>query len=344
MRTHTLHSSSSKPLQLLKVVWNPQLSQGLLAFISVVIFIVTLGYAWPVFFNEGSALMKNLEHRELVDAVDDAAIEAAMVAALYGEQRDEAVHIDTHDPTQTLELIHLADKVFATLCLVLAAFVPFLARWRPATAWLYLIPALWVLLNGVAATLNGGKAHAALSIPAHATRFILPVALALLLWRPSATGSRSTANWLLRIACALTFGTHGFEALQHHPAFQDLIYSFGMIIGVDFSTQVIHLLLYCIGTMDMLLALSVLLVHSPAVLRWMTFWGLLTAFSRPLTISWLAWPEFAIRLANGICPWLVLAIGMSALISRGKQSEKSSAQSPERLAFRERHPIERAHP
>ena len=319
------HANFAGSPRLLEAIWSPQLSQGLLAFIGAVVFISIIGNAWPIFFNEGSALMKNMEQRELVDSVDDASVETAMIEALYGEQTADPIQLDTHDPTQTLEAIYLADKVTAIACLVLAALLPFLCRWRPGLAWLYLIPAIWLILNATAATLNGGKAHAELSVPAHATRFLLPIALALLLWRPEASRIRSTANWLLRIACALTFGTHGFEALRHHPHFQDMIYIFGMHVGIDFSTQVIHILLYCIGIMDILLALSVLLVHSPVLLRWMAFWGLMTAFMRPFTMSWLAWPELAIRLANGIAPWLILAIGLSALIPMGKQPEKRSA-------------------
>ena len=316
-------SSNSRSSQLLDSVWNPQLSGRLLAFISAVIFITVLGYAWPVFFNEGSALGQNLEQRELVDAVDDAAVEAAMAAALYGEQHAEA-EIEPRDPTRTLECLSHADRITSIFCLALAALLPFLSRRRPTLAWLYMVPALWLILNSVADTLNGGKTHAELSIPAHATRFILPVVLAMLIWRPSA--SRSTANWLLRIACASTFASHGMEALLLNPSFQDLIYSFAALFGVKASSEVSHMLLRCIGTMDILLALGVLLVHNPGMLRWMAFWGLITAFARPLTISWLAWPELAIRLANVTCPWLIIAIGMPALIPRGKQTEKISAQ------------------
>lgn len=328
MATQSSDASTSKLSQPLKAAWSPQLSQHLLAFVSVIIFISVLGNAWPVFFNEGSPLAKNLEQRVLVDAVGDDAIEAAMIAALYGEEPVEETKIETYDPEQTLEFLRLADKITAILCLLLAASIPFLVRWRSATAWLYVIPALWLLLNAIAAHLNGGKAFAELSVPAHATRFTLPIALALLLWRPDATGSRNAANWLLRIACALTFGFHGFEAFRHHPAFQDLIYTFGTMIGVNFSTEVIHTLLQCIGIMDFLLALSVLLIHSPAILRWMVFWGLMTAFMRPFTISWLAWPELAIRLANGIVPWLIIAIGASALIPRGRLSGKKADLIP----------------
>ena len=75
-----------------------------------------------------------------------------------------------------------------------------------------------------------------------------------------------------------------------------------------------HALLHGIATMDGLLALSVLLIHSPRVLCWMALWSLITALSRPLTMGWEAWPEFAIRLANGAVPLLIIGIGLPALI------------------------------
>jgi len=293
--------------------------------ISAVIFLMMLGSAWPVFFYEGSALGKNLERKQWIESTDDAAVVAAMEAQLYGEEPVET-ESHAHDTSRTIDLLRLTDRTSAALCLVLAAVLPFAIRRYPASAWLYLLPALWILLNALGATLNGGKAHAELSIPAHATRWMLPIVFALLVWRPAST--RTTANWLLRLACAMTFAVHGWEALRLNPVFQDLIFSFGALLGIKISSGVCHGLLYAIGTMDMLLTVGVLLFHIPMALRWMAIWGLITAFARPLTISWLVWPEFAIRLANGACPWLILLIGLPALIHCRKGAEPFSKQEP----------------
>ena len=291
---------------------------------AVVVLLTMLGAAWPVLFRDGSALAKNLEKRVWVDAVDDQAFAATMEAELYGED-PPAAEISTHDPTPRIEFVRKADKTSAILCIFVVAALPLLIRWRWQTAWLCLLPALWLLLNAFAVTMNGGKAHAELAIPAHATRWMLPIVLALLVLMKDRI--KPTANWLLRIACASTFAIHGWEAFQLHPGFQDLVFISGRLIGAEPSTEVCHVLLHGIGIMDGLLALSVLLIHSPGTLRWMTFWGLLTAFSRPLTMGWAAWPELATRLANGAVPLLIIGIGLPALI-RLNRNERSSNLEP----------------
>ena len=287
---------------------------------SFVVLVTMLGAAWPVLFRDGSALAKNLEKRVWVEAVDDQAVAATMEAELYGED-PPAVEISTHDPGPRIEFVRKADKTSAILCILIAAAVPFLVARRRQAAWLFLLPSLWLLLNASAVAMNGGKAYAQLAIPAHATRWMLPVALALFVL--SADRIKHIANWLLRIACASTFAIHGWEAFQLHPGFQDLVFIASGQLGLELSTEVCHLLLRGIGIMDGLLALSVLLIHSPRTLYWMTCWGLITAFSRPLTMGWDAWPELAIRLANCAVPLLILGIGLPALIRRG-QNERSS--------------------
>lgn len=291
---------------------------------AVVVLLTMIGAAWPVLFWEGSPLAKNLERRVWVDAVDDKAVAAAMEAQLYGEEPPQE-QISTRDPEPIISLVRQADRVSAILCIIIAASIPFLARWRSGTAWLYLLPTLWLLLNAWALASNGGKAHAELAIPAQATRWMLPLCLALLIAR--AEWAKHAANWLLRIACACTFAIHGWEAFELDPAFQDLIYVSGRLIGLDPTPAACHALLRCIGIMDGLLALSVILIHSPKALYWMTMWGLITAISRPLSIGLETWPEVAIRLANGAAPWLIACIGLPALLRFKKQNESLSGQA-----------------
>ncbi len=292
---------------------------------SFVVLVTMLGAAWPVLFRDGSALAKNLEKRVWVDAVDDQAVQATMEAELYGEDPPE-VAISTHDPRPRIELVRKTDKNCAILCILIVGIVPFLVRCRRQIVWLFLLPSLWLLLNASAVAMNGGKAYAELAIPAHATRWILPVALTLLVLM--ADRSKTAVNWLLRLACASTFAIHGWEAFQLHPGFQDLIFIASGKIGLDLPVEVCHILLRGIGIMDGLLALSVLVVHSPRILLWMSFWGLITAFSRPLTMGWDAWPELAIRLANAAVPLLILLMGLPALIRLQKRNERSPSLEP----------------
>jgi len=303
---------------------NPRLQALIVPVADAIVLLTMLGGAWPVLFGEGSPLAKYLEHRQLVQSSQDAEVAAKMEARLYGEQAAEA-EIVPQDASQLIHRLRLADRATTVLCLALATVLPLLSRRCRPLAWLYLLPAAWILFNAFAASLSGGKAHAELSIPAHATRFILPLALTLLILRRDS--AKPAVNWLLRAACAMTFAVHGWEALRLHPAFQDLIYAFGSLLGFKVSPLVCHGLLHAIGLMDLLLALAVLLIHSPLALRWMALWGIITALSRPLTIGWLAWPEFAIRLANGACPWLILAIGLPALLARRAPNDKISRQA-----------------
>ena len=146
---------------------------------AVVVLLTMIGAAWPVLFWDGSALAKNLEKRLWVDAVDDRAVAATMEAELFGEEPATET-ISTYDPKPLINKVRMADKSSAILCILLAAALPFLIRWKRQTAWLYLLPSFWLLLNAYAVASNGGKAHAELAIPAHATRWMLPIALALL--------------------------------------------------------------------------------------------------------------------------------------------------------------------
>ena len=166
---------------------------------AAVVLLTMIGAAWPVLFWDGSALSKNLEKRLWVDAVDDHAVAATMEAELFGEE-PTTEEISTYDPKPLIERVRIADKSSAILCILLAATLPLLVGWKRQMAWLYLLPACWLLLNAYAVASNGGKAHAHLAIPAHATRWMLPIALALLAIVDKER--KATVNWLLRIACA----------------------------------------------------------------------------------------------------------------------------------------------
>ena len=168
-------------------------------------------------------------------------------------------------------------------------------------------------MNAQATAMNGGKAFAELAVPAHATRWGMLVALALLILRNPQRDS--IANWVLRIGCALTFAIHGWEAILLNPSFQDLLYATAGHVGISLSESVCHGLLRTIGIMDLVLAISVVAVHHRPLLFWMGCWGLITAASRLVSMGLDAWPEFAMRLPNSVAPLLVLSLGLSATFS-----------------------------
>ena len=265
-------------------------------------------------FREGSPAGKLLVRTEEVEAAGDSDFEAAMLAHLFEETVEIATPTPERDPEWTLENVkrlRQLDRGVAVLCLLVAAGLPFFFGKWPGLSWLYLLPAMWLLVNAQATAINGGKAFAELSVPAHATRWGMMVALAFMISRNPRTDR--LANWVLRIGCALTFAIHGWEAWQLNPSFQDLLYGTARNIGIDFPEAVCHALLRIIGAMDVLLATTILAFHLRPLLFWMGCWGLITAASRPLAMGIDAWPEFAMRLPNSAVPLLVLFLGLPAL-------------------------------
>lgn len=291
-------------------------SQMLTRFAAAVAVVAVLGAAWPVLFNEGSAAGKLLVRAHEVDAAGDADFVAAMEAYLYEGTEEVPESSPESDPVSTaanVSQLRQLDRGAAVLCLLLVVGLPFGYRKWPKLSWLYLCPAVWLLVNAQATAISGGKAFAELAVPAHATRWALFVALPLLILR-NPLGDR-IANWVLRIACALTFAVHGWEAFQLNPPFQDLLYVAAGHVGIGLSESVCHGLLRAIGIMDFVLAVSVLAVHLRPLLVWMACWGLITAASRPIAMGLDAWPECAMRLPNSAVPLLILLLGLQAVFS-----------------------------
>ena len=259
---------------------NPKLPTRLTAIVAV---LTVLGAAWPVLFNEGSAAGKFLVRTHQIEAADDDDFEAAMEAHLYGETVEAATTRTESNPASTtayVSRIRQLDRVVSMLCLLLAVALPFGCPKWPKLSWLYLLPAIWLLVNAHAIAINGGKTFSELAVPAHATRWGIFLALIFLSLRNAQ--SDRIANWILRIGCALTFTIHGWEAFQLNPAFQDLLYVTCGHIDIALTESVCHGLLRIIGVMDLVLAISVVAVHSRPLLLWMACWGLITAASRPL--------------------------------------------------------------
>ena len=291
-------------------------SQFLARLAAIVAVLTVLGAAWPVLFNEGSAAGKLLVRTHQIEAAGDDDFEEAMEAHLYGETVEAATTRTESNPTSTtayVSIILQLDRAVSMLCLLLAVTLPFACQKWPKLSWLYLLPAIWLLGNAHAIAINGGKSFSELAVPAHATRWGIFLAFIFLSLRNAQ--SDRIANWILRIGCALTFTIHGWEAFQLNPAFQDLLYVTCGHIGIDLTESVCHGLLRIIGVMDLVLAISVVAVHSRPLLLWMACWGMITAASRPIALGLDAWPEFAMRLPNSAAPLLVLFIGLPAAFS-----------------------------
>jgi len=106
-------------------------------------------------------------------------------------------------------------------------------------------------------------------------------------------------EWILRVGIAGEFFGHGMLAIGGK---QDWINWTTQITGFDASTATTFILL--VGIMDVLMALLVLVKPIRPLLLWMAFWGLWTAFVRPLVndFSLNSWYDFIERFANWAAP------------------------------------------
>ena len=290
--------------------------------------LTVLGAVWPVLFYEGSALGRYLLQKYEIQAIGDADFEKHMEAELYGVPIEYAPNPQKSERTEIasqLLLLRRIDRGFALICLMITAGLTFTVPKWPRLSWLYIVPALWLFANAHAIALSGGKMFAEFAVPAHATRWGMLAALAMLGFQNSK--GEVTANWLLRITCSLTFAVHGYEAFQLNPTFQDLLYISAEHVGIEVSEWFCHIVLRIIGVMDFFLAVSVVAFHRRRLLFWMCCWGLITAASRPVTMGLDAWPEFAIRLPNSVAPLLVLILSQPALFLSSSHKTNSLSDS-----------------
>ncbi len=103
------------------------------------------------------------------------------------------------------------------------------------------------------------------------------------------------AIWALRIGVAGEFLGHGVLALQHKADWIGWFSKFGIE-----SPETAAMLLTLIGTLDVIVALVVLVKPIKPVLLWAVFWGFTTALVRPFVGSPI-W-DFIERFANWGAP------------------------------------------
>ena len=110
-------------------------------------------------------------------------------------------------------------------------------------------------------------------------------------------------EWVLRIAVAGEFIGHGVFALQGKPEWIKWFAQFG-VSDPGIAAQ----LLYLVGSVDIALALLILMKPVRLALLWMVVWGFWTALLRPL-VGMPIW-DFVERWANWGAPLaLLLLIG-----------------------------------
>ena len=172
----------------------------------------------------------------------------------------------------------------------------------------------WQLLYAFAKTYRGGYFMPLWTPGEQAARFMLPVIIALLVWRqwrnsPGETIlTASAAEFLLRLAAAVTFFAHGLKAWFGNPEYVNFILasSDNLLGWTPNETGATRMLMF-IGVLDIIVAGWLLLQRSTAIAWYMFAWGLITAASRMTSYGWEFYPETIMRAANWGLP-LALAL------------------------------------
>jgi hypothetical protein len=142
--------------------------------------------------------------------------------------------------------------------------------WKHFMIFLYM--AVCFFMVALFQTIIGGIPHSNLTLFAHSARYLSPLAFYLLL------GGSKKGLILLRLGISITFFTHGIEAFLMEPSFIDYLIS--ALKGFSLNETGARYILMAIGGMDILLAISSLLLNIPWIYFYMGFWGLITASYR----------------------------------------------------------------
>ncbi|MCA9550358.1 MAG: hypothetical protein KC933_10000 [Myxococcales bacterium] len=191
------------------------------------------------------------------------------------------------------------DEVAGYVLYATAALVLLMPRGRwlaravvPAAVWLTLVP--------LAKVIAGGD-FAALAPLGQGNRVLGLVALALLTTHQPGAPNAARSVALLRLGAAAVFLGHGLEALLQHPQFVDyLLVTARRAAGFPLAEAATHPILYVIGVVDVVVALSVWRGPHRLALGWACFWGFATAAMRLVYYGPLGGaPHAAVRALNG---------------------------------------------
>jgi hypothetical protein len=175
----------------------------------------------------------------------------------------------------------------------------------------------------------GGYHFSEYTLFAYFVRIVTPLAfmVALVIGKNNWIQARNT-DWskvLLRvmaISLAITFFTHGVEALGGHPYFVDMIIGSGInLFGVYIPESAAVQALFVIGCVDILTSLWILIRPNIYVALWMGTWGLVTAFARITETGWMSYPEVLVRAPHYLVPLAIVAL---LLIERKKVGQQGN--------------------
>jgi hypothetical protein len=130
----------------------------------------------------------------------------------------------------------------------------------------------------------------------------------------SQTMSTRNIQTTLRIASALCFIGHGAFGIITKPIWCNYFAVFG--IGHDTAYQLMPVL----GTVDILMGISLLVYPTRAILAWLVGWGIVTALLRPLSGEPFA--EFIERAGNFGAPLTLLVLSGGGGRTRSRPCDK----------------------
>jgi len=125
--------------------------------------------------------------------------------------------------------------------------------------------------------------------------------------RPLSPRRLEFAATFLRWAIALTFFSHGIEAIGHYFRFTDLnILAIWKLTGWQMSQTTAEGMLTVIGILDALVAVAIVTTRLPPIAYYLAFWGFVTAASRLIAYGPGAhWHELATRAPHVGIPLLL---------------------------------------
>ena len=299
--------------------------------LAICVLIGLIGAVYPVLFQGGSPLAEYFSKQIHLELVHEQAVESYMEDTLFGEGEpslDDYQETLSEDERNTIAGNHFPLDKGVALMLLLCSFLLIFPKFRKtALCHSLLFISLWILMQSIATSLNGGKKFSELAVLAHATRWVMPLVLWGALWQLKAGKRRQVfEKYIIIIAlasCSVTFAVHGWEAFCQNPPFQDLLYNTFSIVGWNMSPQSNAYILKTVACMDIALAVLLLILQRPGIFLWLAFWGAITALSRITAIGLEAWPQSAVRIANGALPFILFYVYKN---SKPHNREKISEQ------------------
>lgn len=188
--------------------------------------------------------------------------------------------------------------------------------WNP---WPFWIMGSLFFLEAVFRSLGGGDVTAELAVFAESVRYLwlFIMGYALRLERTlDIESSLPSVRLYLRFALALTFATHGLEALFQVPAFLAAVSAANRSFLPFPDTEIFASnALIIIGLIDLVLAFLAIFKPSRGVMLYMAFWGFLSAFGRILISPYQGWFDACLRASHYLLPILILSIEGQRTIS-----------------------------